>query len=36
MDGATVEFRFDSPTDEEQFLRTYLAEAWERFERSDF
>lgn len=36
MAGATIEFRFESPTDEERFVRTYLADAWDRFEASEF
>lgn len=36
MTGATVEFRFESTDDETRFLREYLADAWERFEASDF
>lgn len=36
MAGATVEFMFDSPEDEERFVRTYLTEAWARFETSEY
>jgi hypothetical protein len=36
MAGATIVFRFDSVTDEAQFVRAYLPEAWERFEASDY
>lgn len=35
MAGATIEFDFASPDDESRFLRTYLADAWGRFEASD-
>lgn len=36
MTGATLEFEFDSPEDEDRFIREYLVDAWERFERSDY
>lgn len=36
MTGATIEFQFESADDEKRFLREYLADAWERFETSDF
>lgn len=36
MAGATVEFLFDSPADEERFLRTYLTDAWDRFETREY
>ena len=36
MAGATVEFHFDSTTDEERFVREYLAAAWERFETAEY
>lgn len=36
MSGATVVFEFDSPGDEEQFIRKYLTEAWTRFEASEY
>lgn len=35
MAGASIEFRFDSITAEARFVRTYLADAWDRFEASD-
>lgn len=35
MAGATIEFEFDSTTDEEHFVREYLTDAWERFETAD-
>lgn len=36
MTGATIEFWFDSVTDEARFIRAYLSEAWERFGASDY
>lgn len=36
MAGATIEFEFESPTDEEQFVRAFLADAWDRFEASEY
>lgn len=36
MVGATIELRFESPTAEEQFLREYLPDAWNRFEASEY
>lgn len=36
MAGATIEFHFDSTSDEERFVREYLTGAWERFETTDF
>ena len=36
MAGATIEFQFGSVNDEKRFLREHLADAWERFEASEF
>jgi len=36
MAGATLTLTFDSPADEDRFLREYLADAWDRFETSDY
>ena len=36
MAGATIEFQFGSVNDKKRFLREYLADAWERFEASEF
>ncbi|WP_143105154.1 hypothetical protein [Halogeometricum rufum] len=36
MSGATLVFEFDSPADEEQFIRDYLTEAWNRFETNEY
>ena len=36
MAGATIEFQFDSTADEASFVRTYLPDAWDRFEASDY
>lgn len=36
MAGATVELTFDSPATENRFIRTYLADAFERFEANDY
>lgn len=35
MAGADVEFRFESVDDEARFVRSYLPDAWDRFDRSD-
>lgn len=36
MAGATIEFHFDSTSDEERFVRDYLTGAWERFESAEY
>lgn len=36
MAGATIEFHFGSTSDEERFVREYLADAWERFETAEY
>lgn len=36
MAGATIVFEFESPADEDRFLRDYLVNAWERFEEGDY
>jgi hypothetical protein len=36
MSGAGIHFRFASPDDEDDFLREYLADAWERYLASDY
>jgi hypothetical protein len=36
MAGADLEFHFATPSDEERFIRTYLVDAWDRFEASEF
>jgi hypothetical protein len=35
MAGATIDIHFEGPDAERRFLRTYLADAWGRFESSD-
>jgi len=36
MSGADLELRFESATHERQFLREYLADAWDRYLASDY
>jgi hypothetical protein len=36
MSGAGIRFRLASPDDEDDFLREYLADAWERYRESDY
>lgn len=36
MPAADIEFRFESPADEDRFLREYLVDAWERYLASDY
>lgn len=36
MAGATIEFYFDSIDDEHRFIRSYLVEAWDRFQSGEF
>lgn len=36
MSGAGIHFRLASPDDEDDFLREYLADAWERYQASDY
>ena len=35
MAGATIEFAFTDPADEDRFVREYLAPSWDAFEARD-
>lgn len=36
MSGATIEFHFETTSDEERFVTEYLADAWDRYETAEY